>query len=226
MLVLALALAGQLAWHGLAPAPRAAIRELPPAPSPQALRLAALGEPATLAAGGVLWLQFFDEQPGVSVPFRELDYARVRAWLGGWLALAPESAYPLVLAVRMYGQVADPARQRVMFDFVETAFVEDPRARWRWLAEAAVLAEHRLDDRELALGYARALARHTRPGEIPHWARDLQILILEDLGEYEAARILIGGLLASGALEDPHEIRFLERRLEKLEQRNGEKGGD
>jgi hypothetical protein len=59
--------------------------------------------------------------------------------------------------------------------------------------------------------------------DVPYWARDLQILLLEDMGEYEAARILIGGLLASGEIEDPGEVRFLEQRLEALSQQ-GERG--
>lgn len=219
--LLALALGAQLAWHGLEPRLAARARPLPPAPPEPALRLAALGEPTTLAAGGLLWLQFFDQQPGVSVPYRELDYARLRAWLARLLALQPRSEYALMLAVRLYAQVADPRRQRIMLDFVHAAFRERPAARWRWLAEAAILAEHRLGDRRLALRYARSLNANTRSGQIPAWARDLQILLLEDLGEYEAARILIGGLLDAGEIDDPNEIRFLERKLEELQRRSG-----
>ena len=63
------------------------------------------------------------------------------------------------------------------------------------------------------------LNEHTGTGQIPHWARDLQILLLEDLGELETARILIGGLLASDAIEDPQELRYLERKLDALRER-------
>ena len=125
--------------------------------------------------------------------------------------------------MRLYGQVADPERQRIMLEFAHEAFRARPAARWRWLAEAAILAEHRLGDRQLALRFARTLAARTRPGgDVPHWARDLQLLLLEDMGEFEAARLLIRGLLASGEIEDPHEIRFLQRRLEALQRRRGE----
>lgn len=207
----------QLVWHGLMPGPRASVEPLGAPPPEPMMRLAALGEPRTLAAAGLLRLQFHDTQPGRSIPFRELDYDRIRAWLERLLALAPDSDYPLLLAVRIYGQVDDPVRQRKMLDFVRAAFLENPRDRWRWLAEAIIIAEHRLDAPRLALDYARLLNRHTRPGEIPYWARDLQVLLLQDLGEFESARILIGGMLASGAITDPHEIRFLEQKLRELE---------
>lgn len=207
----------QLAWHGFTPGPRAVVEPLGPPPPEAMLRLAALGEPRTIAAAGVLRLQFHDTQPGLSVPFAQLDYDQVRAWLERLLELAPASDYPLLLAVRIYGQVNDPARQRKMLDFVREAFVGRPLDRWRWLAESVIIAKHRLDDPRLALDYARVLNRHTNSGEIPFWARDLQVLLLQDLGEFESARILIGGMLASGAITDPHEIRFLEQRLRELD---------
>ena len=140
-----------------------------------------------------------------------------------FLIVGPVEEAVKLLAVRLYGQVNDPPRQRIMLDLAAEAFVERPLQRWRWLAEAAIIARHRLEDLELALEYARLIAEHTEPGQIPFWARDLRILVLEDMGELEAARVLIGGLLASGEITDPHEIRFLERRLEALERRSGER---
>jgi hypothetical protein len=44
----------------------------------------------------------------------------------------------------------------------------------------------------------------------------MSIFVREDMGETEAARILIGGLLDSGHITDPHEFRFLSERLDLL----------
>ena len=44
----------------------------------------------------------------------------------------------------------------------------------------------------------------------------MRIFILADIGEVEAATVLLGGLLAGGELTDPREIRFLTERLEEL----------
>jgi hypothetical protein len=216
-----LALAGQLAFHATMPESQARRRTLPTPPPKPVLRTAALGEPSALAAAGCLWVQFFDDQAGVSVPYERLDYARLRRWLERLLALEPASDYPLLLAVRLYARVDDAERTRAMLDFVHRAVPARPRERWRWLAEAAVTAEHGLGDRELALRFAETLAAHTAPGEIPHWARDLRLLLLEDMGRYRAAKILIGGMLESGAINDPAELHFLRRRLEALKARSG-----
>ena len=55
--------------------------------------------------------------------------------------------------------------------------------------------------------------QHATLPSVPHWAQQMHIFLREDMGEYETARVLLGGLLASGAVKDPHETRFLIERL-------------
>ena len=85
-----------------------------------------------------------------------------------------------------------------------------------WLAHAALLAKHRLHDLPLARRYAAAIERHHR-ATVPLWAKQMEVFILEDMNELEAA-IMLGGLLASGRSSDPAR-RFLQGRLEELERR-------
>ena len=102
-----------------------------------------------------------------------------------------------------------------MCDFVHRQFERDPDRRWRWLAHCAIMAKHRLSDPPLALAYADAITREARHAS--NWARQMRIFILEDLGEREAATVLLGGLLASGEVTDPREIHFLTERLKELQ---------
>lgn len=223
MLFLGLAFAGQIAWHGARSDLRAEAESLPPPPPASSLRMASLGEPLVLAKTLMLWLQAHDNQPGISIPFLALDYRVVRAWLGRILDLDPRGQYPLLAASRVYGAVLDDGRKRVMLEFVYQRFFEDPDRRWPWLAHAAIVAKHGLEDLPLALKYARAITEHARGAGVPNWARDMSVVILEDMGELEAARFLIGGLIHSGRVTDPHEIRFLEQKLAELEA--GQAGG-
>lgn len=213
LLLFALALSAQISLRAAEPHPSAIARELPPPPGAHMLRLAAFGEPIALAQMLALYLQAFDTQPGISIPFRDLDYSRVEAWLATVVGLDPESQYPLMMAAQVYSQVPDPARQRRMLEFTHREFLADPVRRWRWLAHAAIMAKHRLDDLPLALQYAESLARHADDPAVPSWARQMHIFVLEDMGEYETARVLLGGLLASGAITDAREARFLTERL-------------
>ena len=191
---------------------------LPAAWSLSSLRVAALGAPEAAARILMLWLQAFDYQPGVSIAFMELDYDRVSMWLERILALDPSFSYPMLAASRLYGEVPDPVRQRMMLDFVARHFDADPARHWQWMAHAVYLAKHRLKDLDLALGYARRLAAVDASLAVPGWARQMQIFVLEDMGELESARVLLGGLLDSGEITDPHEQWFLSQRLHELEQ--------
>ena len=180
-------------------------------PSAAALRLASFGEPEAAARFAMLYLQSFE--------LRNLDYARLVAWLRAILELDPRSDYPLFSAARIYAENPDPARSRMALELVYEEFLGDPNRRWQWLAHAALLAKHRLKDLELARRYASAIDRHTTAAGVPLWAKQMEIFILEEMNELEAARIMLGGMLASGAVRDPEEARFLKERLEELEAR-------
>jgi hypothetical protein len=54
---------------------------------------------------------------------------------------------------------------------------------------------------------------------VPLWAKQKEIFILEDMNELAAAQIMLGGLIESGTVKDPAELRFLRQRLEALEAR-------
>jgi hypothetical protein len=210
-LLLGASLVAQLAWQAALGPPRQAAAELPPAPSAQALRLASFGEAEAGARLSMLYLQAFN--------MRELDYTRLRNWLAAVLELDPRSKYPLFAAARIYAEHPDARRSRAMLEFVYQQFLLDPNRRWPWLAHCALLAKHRLKDLPLARRYAAAIDRHTTAAEVPLWARQMEIFILEEMNELEAARIMLGGMLASGAVRDPAEARFLKERLEELEAR-------
>jgi hypothetical protein len=214
--LLALAFCLQVGMQAIRPAPAARAQALATPPSPAIVRVASLDEPIAAAQLMTLYLQAFDNQPGLSIPFQELDYPRVIDWLEAILALDATGQYPLLMASQLYAQVPIEDKQRLMLDFVHRKFSEDPQLRWRWLAHATILAKHRLKDNGLALRYADDIAR-LAPGA-PNWARQMQIFILEDMGELESATILLGGLLASGEVRDANEIHFLTQRLEHMKQ--------
>lgn len=207
----------QAAVHRGLPAPEASVAPLGAPPALATARLMALGEEAALGRAMMLGLQAYDVQPGISLPLRSLDYAKVVAWLRLVVALDSQSQYALLSAARLYAEIPDPGRSRQMLDFVHQAFLQDPDRRWPWLAHAVVLARHRLHDQQLALFYARELRVHVTPGAAPPWARQMEALALADLGQNEAARVLLGGLLASGSITEPNERNFLIERLKVLE---------
>lgn len=217
--LLAASIAAQIAWHARLGTRPPESTDLPPAASTAALRIASLGEPGAASRLLAIWLQGFDARGGNILPYQRLDYFRLIAWLGAILDLDPQGAYPLFAAARVYSENPDPAKVRLALEFVERRFLERPNERWPALAHAALVAKHRLGDLPLARRYAAELERRVTDESVPLWARQMEIFILEDLNELEAAKVMLGGLLATGRISDPVERRFLEGRLEELKQR-------
>jgi hypothetical protein len=215
----AVTLAVQVAWRAAFPAPTPVAADLPPAPSPAAMRLAAFGEPEALARLTMLYLQAYDYGGANATPYSRLDYGRLVQWLETVLALDPRSNYPLFAAARVYAENPDPARTRIALDFIYRAFFADPSRRWAALAHAALIAKHHLKDLELARRYAAAIQQNATAADVPLWARQMEVFILEDMNEFEAARIMLGGMLERGAIKDPREAQFLAQKLKELEAR-------
>lgn len=219
LLVLFVGLVLQIGSFFAMPAPRTSTEDLPQPPSLLSLNIASFGEPIALSKILMLYVQSFDSQGGIELPYRKLNYERLQAWLSRVLALDPPAQYPLFAASRLYAEVGDEAKQRAMLNFIYQQFLLDPNRRWPSLAHAAVLAKHKLKDLPLARTYAHAIRVNATGKDVPNWAKQMEIFILQDMNEVESAKVLIGGLLNSGQITDPNEIRFLQKQLNAMDRK-------
>ena len=218
-ILLILALALQLFWHSLQDPVVAKAEDLAAPFSTRTYVMSSLGEPIAASKFLNLWLQAFDNQPGASISFHQLDYPRLTQWLDTSLELDPEGHYPMLVAARVYGSVKNEKKQRIMMDYIFYKFNEDPNKYWRWLAHVIITAKHELKDLDLALKYAHALAEKATGENVPYWARDMKIIVLEDMGQVEAAKILVGALIDSNEITDPYELKFLAQKIAVLEEK-------
>lgn len=217
-LLLIISLILQLGWQLHLPGPQLKTRDLTTPPKVEVVRTLSLGDPVSSAKLLMLWLQSFGAQAGRILPYKQFDYNKLQEWLEIILKLDPSTQYPLLAASHLYVNVSDPQKKRHMLEFVYQQFFIDPQHRWMWLANAAVLARHRLKDLPLALKYAKAITDNATPN-MPRWAREMQIFILEDMGEFERAQLIVGGMLEKGYVTEPDQIRFLSEMLENLSQK-------
>lgn len=220
--VLFLSLFLQCYWHWSSTNLEIKREDLPVPPKMSLVKLASLDDPVTAAKWVMLWLQAFDNQPGISIPLRELNYQRVTEWLDLILDLDNKIQYPLLAAIRFYAEVADERKQRTMIDYISKKFIENPDERWQFMAHAVYIAKHRIKDQQLALESAKLIRQYATGENVPYWAKQMEIFVLEDMGELESAKVLIGGLLESGELKDAHQIKFLTQRLIEIEERQNQ----
>ncbi len=218
-ILLLLALVLQLLWHSVQDPVVAKAEDLAPPLSTRTYVMGSLGEPIAVSKFLNLWLQAFDNQPGASISFHQLNYPRLTKWLDTILELDPRGHYPMLVAARVYGSIQDPEKQRIMTEYIFYKFNENPNKYWRWLAHAIITAKHEIKDNDLALKYAHALAEKATGKNVPYWAKDLKIIVLEDMGEVEAAKILVGALIDSGEIKDPYELKFLTHKIATLEEK-------
>jgi hypothetical protein len=219
LILLVVTLITQLTWHSQQAIVAAKADDLPHPMSTRAYVMISMGEPVAMSKLLNLWLQAFDNQPGLSISFHELDYHRLTEWLDTIMDLDAKGHYPMLVAARVYGSVTDLERKRIMMDYIYFKFNEDPNKHWRWLAHAVITAKYGLKDLPLALRYSKALTEKATGKHVPYWARDMHFIVLEDMGEVEAAKILVGALIDSGEITDKFELNFLTEKIGELEKK-------
>lgn len=182
-------------------------------------RALSFGSDQLLSYMMMLAVQMHDNQKGRHLSYRHLDYAVLSDWLLMLYKLNPHSDYPAFMATRVYSQVADKKKVRQMIGVVDTLFDGNPEKHWRRMTEACLLAKHKLKDLPLALELAQKVANMSAAIKLPHWARDMKLVLLDELNQLESAQLLISSMLQSGEVKDPDEIRFLRSRLLKIQQK-------
>ena len=183
------------------------------------LNLLSFGEQRATAYGMMLYLQSFDAQAGRALSIRSLDLNASNAWFESAMQIAPGQAYPLFLAARIYAESAPPPVRAEMLELIYRHFFKAPNERWPWLAHAAYIARHEMQDLALATRYARAIREYSTAASVPRWARDLEIFMLASNNQIEAAQLLLGALIDSGQITDQRELQAMTERLQQLRER-------
>jgi len=135
--------------------------------------------PWPLGKALMLYLQAFDYQSGSKVPYRDLDMAGWKVGSRGFWNWT-RAANTLLAASRLYAEVPVEAKQRSMLRVRLSQFLLDPNRRWPWLAHATAIASTgsmicaRTPHAERSSAYAVA-------DDVPLWARQMEIFILEDI---------------------------------------------
>lgn len=181
-----------------------------------------MGSPQLLSYLLVIRLQLHDNQAGKHIRYSKLSYERLVDWLDQIYQLNSQSEYPMMLASRVYSQTRDKVRLRLILEFIDRTFKQNPQLHWRRLAEASVIAKHQLGDLQLALQMAEQLSSQPASIVMPRWARDMQFILLGDMNEFESAITIIVALLQSEAVKDPDEARFLKEKLLYFQQKLSE----
>lgn len=195
---------------------------LSPPQSKLSYRLSSLGSVFLAAHLLSLKLQLHDNQKGRHINYKNIPYPLLSQWLITLQAMNTTSEYSALLATRVFSNTRDKKQLKQILETVIKLFEVNPLKNWRWMAEGAVIAKYNLNDLNLALTMAKAIAKQPRKGVIPAWARDLEFIILEELNMLEAATYIVEQNLKDQSAMHPDEKRFLKQRLSVLKQKTVE----
>ena len=182
-------------------------------------RIASMGSNRLMSYMLSIQLQLHDSQSGRHIRYEQLNYSVLIDWLDQITRLNIHSEYPNMLASRVYGQIADENKLRMIIDFIQKSFARNPQLHWRRMTEATLLAKHKLGDLELALSIATQLSIQSADVVMPHWARDMQFILLGEMNEHESGIAIIVALIESGSITDSDELRFLKDKLLDFQQK-------
>lgn len=137
---------------------------LPPVPTRQSLSARAFGDDQFLYRALVLALQNFGDTGGRVTALKDYDMTQVVGWLAALDTLDRRAHHHIGLAVRYFGQTQDRSQLPILIDYIRRHVAADPERKQWWLTGAIMLADKRLDDRELALSLAEQMASYDFPG--------------------------------------------------------------
>lgn len=183
---------------------------VPPVPRQETAVMMALGDGQFSFRSGAITLQNLGDTGGRVTPLKEYSYAMLGQWFALLHLLDPASDHIPMAAAYYFGATPVKKDVRVVVDYLGRIGQNPYGEKWRWLAHAAYLARHKLDDLPLALDLAYKLSRmQVAGGELPLWARQMPAFILKEQGERDSARDLIEQMLATEKNLHPNEVNFM-----------------
>ena len=208
-------------WQGLEIRPNFEV--VPVLTSKNAVQALSLGDEQGYFRMMAFNLQNLGDGVGRVTPLYRYNYALIKDWAYMLDALDPHSDFVPAVMSFYYSQTQFTPDVRHIVEYLDAHSENRVNDKWEWVAQAVYLANHRLEDKDLALKLAEKLATSTNPST-PMWARQMPAFIHEQRGELEQAEVIIRDLMQRESIMTASEKSFmqyfLKYRIEALQAEN------
>lgn len=157
---------------------------VPDVPGKDVVKALSLGDEQFYFRVLALRIQNAGDTYGRFTPLKNYDYDKLSKWFHLLDSLDDTSDYIPSLATYYYSQTQNVPDVRYVVDYLYDYAAHRPEKKWWWLIQAMYLANHKLQDRELALKVGEPLMDAKG---IPLWARHFRAFIYEQKGEMQQA---------------------------------------
>ncbi|MBI1216070.1 MAG: hypothetical protein GC185_09670 [Alphaproteobacteria bacterium] len=183
---------------------------VPPVPSHRGAVMMTLGDSEFSYRYGAITLQNLGDYGAETTPLKDYNYKKLGKWF--WLldGLDPASNHVPMLAAYYFGGVTTPKDVAIVVKYLASVGQIPVGNKWRWLAQAIFLAQHRMNDTSLALDLAYKLSKMKPVGDtLPGWARQMPAFVLKARGDHAAGRRIMEDILLSARYLHPNEVNFM-----------------
>ncbi len=187
---------------------------VPDVPGKETVKALSLGDEQFYFRLLAMQIQNSGDTYGRFTPLREYDYAKLKEWFLLLDTLDNKSNFIPSLATYYYSQTQNVPDVRYIVDYLVAHADGRVEEKWWWLIQAIYLANHKLENKELALEVGKPLMNAK---EIPLWARQFPAFIYEQMGEPMQALYVIEHVLKSMENQelDQGEFNFMKHFIEE-----------
>lgn len=157
---------------------------VPDVPGRDVVKALSLGDEQFYFRVLALQIQNAGDTYGRFTPLKDYDYDKLGKWFHLLDSLDNESDYIPSLATYYFSQTQNIPDVRYIVDYLSDHVGDRVEEKWWWLVQAMYLANHKLEDKQLALEVGKPLMDAKT---IPLWARHFPAFIYEQQGEFEQA---------------------------------------
>lgn len=215
-LVAFLALQGGFWWHTRDVRPEMGI--VPRVPSAETVRALSFGDEEAFFRLLALGIQNSGDTFGRFTALYKYDFAKLNQWFLLLDGLNNTSNYLPAMATYYFSQSQNPDDLRYITDYLDVHTDGRPKETWWWMVQAVYLAQHKMNDLDLALKFAKRLQGVQG---IPIWAQQMPAFVHEQRGEFGAALAIIEDVARDPSRYSQGELNFMryfvEERLGRLD---------
>ncbi len=184
------------------------------APSDNHLKASSLGDDGFYFRYLAFQMQNFGDTYGRITPLKDYDYASLEEWFLALDKLDNQSNLVPAIAGYYYSNTQNKEDVRHIINYLLKHSEYDLANKWWWVAQATYLANHKLNDKKLALEIALKLSSINAPN-MPFWALQMPAFIYEQLGEKEHSRIIIEEIISNHKNIPESELNFMRYFIEQ-----------
>lgn len=192
---------------------------VPDVPSVETVKALSFGDDEALFRYLALGIQNAGDTFGRFTALYKYDYFKLYHWMRLLDTLDDQSNYLPSMATYYFGQTQRKGDVKYIYDYLVEHAAHRPKEKWWWLVQASYIANHKLNDIDLAFKAAKPL-ENTRG--IPLWAQQMPAFLYEQQGEMGAAMKIIEAIMENEDEIGQGELNFMhyfvKDRLAKLEE--------